>query len=149
MPCLTCKSLAGEISLSPGPVIYHGTFWQVEHVYPTKVTGWLVLILKRHAAALHELTADEFRELGLLQERIVRVLHQELQEEKEYLMCFAEGEGFQHMHLHVVAKTSNFPQEAKGPKVFSLLKVDRESSVSEEGIRAFCEQLKRRLESSA
>lgn len=50
-----------------------------------------MLVLKRHAAALHELTSDEFAELGELLERTVRVLHTVTGSAKEYASCFAEG----------------------------------------------------------
>ena len=57
MECWTCKSNLGEKRISPGPTIYEGKYWLVEHAYPIKMIGWLVIVLKRHAEALHELTA--------------------------------------------------------------------------------------------
>src|SRR5690348_12644608 len=63
MECWTCKSNTGEKRISPGPTIFEGNYWLVEDTYPIKILGWLVIVLKRHAEALHELTAEEFIEL--------------------------------------------------------------------------------------
>jgi len=60
--CFTCQSISGEKRISPGPTIHTAKFWLVEHAYPGKLKGWLVLALKRHVQALHELTRDEFLE---------------------------------------------------------------------------------------
>jgi hypothetical protein len=51
MECLTCKSNSGEQRISPGPTIYEGEYWFVEHAYPVKRLGWLVIVLKRHEEA--------------------------------------------------------------------------------------------------
>lgn len=50
--CHTCRSLSGERRISPGPTIYEGRNWLIEHAYPTGLKGWLVIVLKRHADAL-------------------------------------------------------------------------------------------------
>ena len=63
MECWTCKSNIGEKRISPGPTIFEGQSWLVEHAYPVKTIGWIVIVLKRHAEALHELTIEEFIEL--------------------------------------------------------------------------------------
>ncbi len=35
MTCLTCLSNSGAKRISPGPTIYAGAYWYVEHAYPT------------------------------------------------------------------------------------------------------------------
>ena len=47
--CWSCPSLSGERRISPGPFIHDGRYWMVDHAYPTRLPGWLVLVLKRHA----------------------------------------------------------------------------------------------------
>src|SRR5690242_13625866 len=88
--CYSCRSLRGEARISPGPVIYEGEHWVVEHAYPCGLEGWLVLVLKRHVQALHELTEAEFTELARLQMKTANVLHEAFGCEKEYSVCFAE-----------------------------------------------------------
>jgi diadenosine tetraphosphate (Ap4A) HIT family hydrolase len=146
MDCWTCKSNAGEKRISPGPTIFDGEFWQVEHAYPVRVIGWLVIVLKRHAEALHQLTTGEFAELGELQSKTTRFLFEELHCEKEYISCYAEMEHFRHIHFHVFAKPSTLPEELKGGRSFALLKVTAEEAVAPEEIIAFCNSIKARFE---
>lgn len=121
IPCITCGSLDGKISLTPGGVIFSGTHWQIEHANPTSIKGWLVCILKRHANALHELDGYEFTELAKLQRIATLALHEVLQSEKEYAVCFAESEGFQHIHFHIIARPKDLPGENKGSLIFSCI----------------------------
>ena len=92
--CWTCKSNTGEKRISPGPTIFEGNYWLAEHAYPVQIIGWLVIVLKRHAEALHELTLEEFAELAQIQAKLVRLLHEELPCEKEYVSYYAEMEHF-------------------------------------------------------
>ncbi len=47
----TRRSLSGEQRISPGPTIYESRYWLVEHAYPCRMLGWLVIVLKRHVIA--------------------------------------------------------------------------------------------------
>jgi diadenosine tetraphosphate (Ap4A) HIT family hydrolase len=142
MECWTCKSNTGEKRISPGPTIFEGEYWFVEHAYPVKVTGWLVIVLKRHAEALHELAAEEFVELAQIQAKLIPLLYEELRCEKEYVVCYAEMEHFRHIHLHVFAKPANLPDELKGGGSFALLKVTPEEAISPDEVISFCELLR-------
>lgn len=144
MECWTCKSNSGEKRISPGPTIFEGQYWFVEHAYPVKTIGWIVIVLKRHAEALHELTTEEFVELGQIQAKLTHLLYEELRCEKEYVSCYAEIEHFRHIHVHVFAKPANLPEELKGGKSFALLKVSAEEAVSPVETTAFCELLKQK-----
>ena len=145
MECWTCQSNTGEKRISPGPTIFEGKYWLVEHAYPVKTIGWLVIVLKRHAEALHELAAEEFTELAQVQAKLAHFLYEELHCEKEYISCYAETEHFYHIHFHVFAKPFNFPDELKGGKSFALLKVSAEEAVPPDEIIAFCELLRDRF----
>lgn len=146
MDCLTCMNLSGEQRISPGPFIFTGTFWVVDHAYPTTHLGWLVILPRRHVEALHELTKEEFRELAEIEYKLVQVIHTDPTIQKEYLMCFSEGEGFQHLHFHIVPKPFDLPEHLKGPRVFGLLTVDKEHALSPQELTAFCEEFTRKLE---
>ncbi|HVU65878.1 MAG TPA: HIT domain-containing protein [Ktedonobacteraceae bacterium] len=146
MDCLTCLSLSGEHRISPGPFIYQGKYWTVDHAYPTTHLGWLVILPQRHVEALHELTKEEFLELAEIEYKLVQVMHTDPTVQKEYLICFAEGEGFHHVHLHVVPRPADLPAHLKGPRVFALLAVDEEHALPAETITAFCEDFTRKLE---
>lgn len=146
MECLSCKSISGERRISPGPTIHDGRFWLVEHAYPCALKGWLVLVLKRHAEALHEVSMEEFVELGQLQERFAKLLRQELGNEKEYSACFAEAEGFHHIHFHLVAKPYNLSNDLVGTRIFSMLKPSDGKLVPRDEIEKLCYSLKAEVE---
>ena len=145
MECWTCQSNTGEKRISPGPTIFEGKYWLVEHAYPVKTIGWLVIVLKRHAEALHELAAEEFTELAQVQAKLAHFLYEELHCEKEYISCYAETEHFYHIHFHVFAKPFNLSDELKGGRSFALLKVSAEEAVPPDEIIAFCELLRDRF----
>ena len=145
MECWTCKSNSGEKRISPGPTIFEGNYWFVEHAYPVKTIGWVVIVLKRHAEALHELSTREFTELAQIQDQLIHLLQAELHCQKEYISCYAEMEHFRHIHFHVFAKPSNLPDELKGGRSFALLKGSAEEAVPPEEIIAFCELLRDRF----
>jgi diadenosine tetraphosphate (Ap4A) HIT family hydrolase len=148
MECLSCLSLKGIQRISPGPFIYEGNYWVVDHAYPTSLKGWLVIVTWRHVEALHDLTHEEFKELADIQYRLAKVLGSSSTIEKEYMMCFAEAERFHHIHIHFVAKPRDLPQEAKGPRIFSCLNVDQQSAVSPDEIKRLSEELKEALSTS-
>jgi diadenosine tetraphosphate (Ap4A) HIT family hydrolase len=142
MECFSCLAVAGIKPVSPAPRIYEGQFWLVEHAYPCDLRGWLVLVLRRHAAALHELSQDEWRELGELQARTVEILRAHTGCAKEYIACFAEKPGFNHIHVHVVARYEDLPDSRKGPAIFEALRATPQQSVAVTDLSAFCLELK-------
>lgn len=144
MECLTCLSNAGVRRISPGPTIYEGHYWFLEHAYPTALKGWLVIVLKRHAEALHELTAEEFAELAAIQARATALLHTFLDCEKEYVMCLAESEGFYHIHVHVIPKPRDLPPEFKATRIFGLLGSTERTiqAVPPDEVADFCNRLR-------
>lgn len=144
--CLTCRSLSGEAPLAPGPAVHGGRFWVIEHAYPCRLKGWLVIVLRRHAPALHELTGEEWAELADLQQRAALFLRREVGCEKEYVMCFAESPRHQHVHVHVVGKPADLPAGFKGSHIFGLMAASESEPdvVPRDEITAFCEQLRQR-----
>lgn len=146
MDCLSCKAKAGEIVLSPGPEIFGGEYWRVDHAYPTALKGWLVIILQRHVEALHELTAEEHRELSEIQQKLIPALRKMTNCAKEYLVCFAEKEGFNHIHFHLIARSVDLPSMLKGKEIFAVLSPSKDNAVSEEEITEFCSKIRSEIE---
>lgn len=143
--CYSCQALHSERRISPGPPIYDGRFWRVDHAWPSALVGWVVLVLRRHAAALHELTGDEFAEMGALLARTTQALHAETGCAKEYLACFAEADHFNHVHIHLVPRASDLPHELQGPRVFALLKPGEGEATPEAEVQAFCARMAARM----
>lgn len=119
MECSSCQALANKLVLTNAPRLDLDEYWRVEHCYPVVVSGWLVLVLRRHARALHELTASEAAALGRWLPALTGALHAATGCELEYVMQFAEGDGFQHVHFHLVARAHDWPAKFKGPRVFA------------------------------
>lgn len=148
--CWSCLANAGVRPISPGPRIYEGRYWNLEHAYPTRLKGWLVLVLKRHAEALHELSSEEFAELTTLLGRATGLLREILGCQKEYVMCLAEAEHFHHVHVHVVPRAPHLDPELRGTRIFALLgESAQDDAVPPEEVTAFCELLRERLATEA
>jgi diadenosine tetraphosphate (Ap4A) HIT family hydrolase len=143
--CLSCLSISGEKRISPGEVIYEGSYWVVEHAYPSSLLGWIVVVLKRHTDKLHELSREEWNELGDINFKVIKLLHRLLETEKEYSCCYAEGDGFKHIHFHIIPKSIDYIPENKGAKAFNYLKVTERESINKERIIEFCSKLKNEM----
>jgi diadenosine tetraphosphate (Ap4A) HIT family hydrolase len=141
MECLICKSNSGEKRISPGPTIYEGKYWLVEHAYPTKIKGWIVIVLKRHSEALHDLSVEEFRELSIIESKIVHLQSIAMNCEKEYISCYAEKGQFNHIHFHIFAKPRELSQEFIGINSFKLINIIEEESIPKEEIIRICSEL--------
>ena len=124
MECVTCKALAGEVVLTNGPRLDLDEHWRLEDCHPVAFVGWLVLVLRRHARALHELTDIEAGALGRWLGVLPGALHDATGSELEYVMQFAEGDGFHHVHFHVIARDPLWPPNWKGPDVWNAYGVD-------------------------
>ena len=143
--CWTCRSISGEKRISPGPTIFEGEYWLIEHAYPVKVKGWLVIVLKRHAEALHELTSSEFVELAQIQSKLTQILFEELHCQKEYISCYAEKQHFCHIHFHVFAKPYELTSDLLGAKSFALINISETEAIAPGELITFCELLKSRF----
>ena len=102
-------------------------------------------MLKRHAEALHELSREEFAELAEIQYRLAQVMSGDPHVEKEYMVCFSEAPGFNHIHVHFVPRPKNLPAELKGPAIFALIRVDEAHAVLPDTLRAFCEDFREKF----
>lgn len=143
--CLTCLSLSGERRISPGPTIHDGRYCVVEHAYPSRLLGWLVIVLKRHAEALHDLAPAEFAELAELQSAAARALRDVTGCAKEYLMCLAEAPGHHHVHFHIVPRAADLPVELKGAAIFAMIKTTEAEAVPPAQVADACLELRSAL----
>jgi diadenosine tetraphosphate (Ap4A) HIT family hydrolase len=112
----------------------------VDHAYPSRLLGWLVLELRRHAEALHELSAEEMIEIGDLIRRSWQVLRDVTGCQKQYDALYAEAPHFAHLHIHIVPRAADLSEDLRGPRVFGLFTL--EGAVPPEEIRARSEELR-------
>jgi diadenosine tetraphosphate (Ap4A) HIT family hydrolase len=131
--CVTCSLVerrdAGEAP--PWDRILRTEHWDVVHAYGTSLEGWLCLIVRRHVPAVAELTDAEVEELGPLLKRVSQALQDVTGCYKTYVVQLAEHRDHPHVHVHVIPRMRDLPDEHQGPRVFSLLGVREEEEVSE------------------
>lgn len=106
---------------APWKSIYRDDHWRLAHSFDSALPGWLVAVPLRHITAIHELRDEEGSTLGVLVSRASAALRDVTGCEKTYVMQFAEGDGFAHVHFHIVPRMSSFTADERGPRVFSFL----------------------------
>jgi diadenosine tetraphosphate (Ap4A) HIT family hydrolase len=117
--CGICQSISGAKRLNQVPRVMVTKNWVVEHIYPTSIKGWMIMTPKRHVTAVHQLNREEMAEFGELMHEICTGQHEIYKAEKEYFMQFSEAEGFNHLNIHVVPRLKDWPDEMKGPNIFT------------------------------
>ncbi|WP_109004747.1 HIT family protein [Streptomyces rishiriensis] len=120
--CFTCSKEEEFDDLPPRECVVHDRYWRVAHAFNAAVPGWLVLLPRRHVAAVHDLTDAEASALGTWQVRLSRALRSLTGCAKTYVVQFAEAQGFAHVHFHIVPRMADLPPEHRGPGVFELLR---------------------------
>ena len=121
--CYPCDRQASA-DLPPREAVVQTDHWRVAHAFNSTLPGWLVLLPTRHVTSFTGLTpeaADEFgghiRRMGTGLEAVTGCV-------KTYLMQFSEAEGFAHLHLHLVPRLPDHPEDARGPRVFAYMTDD-------------------------
>lgn len=105
--------------------------WDVVHAFGTSVEGWLVLVVRRHITAVAELTEAEAAELGPLLREVSRAVQAVVGCDKTYVAQFAEHPQHPHVHVHVIPRSRDLPDELRGPRIFDLVGVPAQQAVSE------------------
>jgi diadenosine tetraphosphate (Ap4A) HIT family hydrolase len=131
--CLTCE-LTNRRDANTAPLwdsIYRTQYWDVVHCNSTSLLGWLILVARRHIAAVDEMSEEEAVELGKLIRQVSATLKQLLGCTKTYVVQFAEAPGHQHVHFHIVPRMPNQLDEHQGLGIFKNLGVSEAERVSE------------------
>jgi diadenosine tetraphosphate (Ap4A) HIT family hydrolase len=139
--CFSCEHNASA-NLQAHERIYDDGLWRVAHSFNSTWLGWLVLVLRRHAGSVGALTPDEAEVFGWLVPALSRALEAELDVPKAYVLFLAEQEGFEHLHVHVVARP---PEHARGMKVFHLIQQPSDEWVSTAEMDALAARIAPRL----
>jgi len=142
--CLTCELIArrdaGDAPLWDS--IHRSDYWDVVHSYNTSLPGWLVLVARRHVAAIDELTDEEAAELGVLLRRVSAALRVVTGCLKTYVVQFAEQAEHPHVHFHVIPRLAGQPDDRRGPRVFAYLGVPEAERVGEEAMNAIAARVR-------
>lgn len=128
--CFSCDQQA-----SPSPPVREDVVrtrhWRAAHAFNSTLPGWLVLLPTRHVTSFAQLSPEAADELGGLVRRVSIALEAVTGCVKTYLMQFSEAEGFSHLHLHLVPRSADQPEAARGPRAFVHLTDDRSRWLSD------------------
>jgi diadenosine tetraphosphate (Ap4A) HIT family hydrolase len=140
--CSVDPSLAHPAApFAPGAQLHLDEHWRLVHARPTSVTGWLVLVLRRHVEALHELTDDEAAGLGRWLVPVCRALHRVTGCEVEYVAQLADSRADPHVHVHLIARGPGWPRCRTGAAVLGDLGSPGSRPVSEDSIAVLMQQM--------
>ena len=131
--CVTCDLLRRRDE-GQAPVwdsIHRTLYWDVVHCNNISLPGWLILIVRRHIAAVDEMTEEEAVEAGKLMRRVSLALKHHTGCTKTYIVQFAEAPGHHHVHFHIIPRLPNQSDDLTGPNIFKLLGVPAEERVEE------------------
>ncbi|MEX0426344.1 HIT family protein [Nocardioides sp. DS6] len=131
MDCFNCRGNADLDALPAREDITRTTHWRVAHAFDSSLPGWLVVVPLTHVTALDELPPEAHAELGTLLGRMSAALREVVGCVKTYVMQFSEADGFAHLHVHLVPRMPDQPDELKGPAVFGYLGAAEGERVSE------------------
>jgi diadenosine tetraphosphate (Ap4A) HIT family hydrolase len=122
--CFSCDQQSSG-RLPPRDDILHTDHWRVAHAFNSTLPGWLVLLPTRHVTSFTQLAPQAADELGGLIRRLGAALEDATGCVKTYLMQFSEAEGFSHLHLHLVPRLPDQPEDVRGPRIFAYLSDDQ------------------------
>jgi len=145
--CRTCELIerrdAGDAP--PWDLILRTPGWDVAHAYGTSVEGWLVLVLRRHITAVADLTDSEAGELGPLLKQVSLALRETVGCLKTYVAQFAEDPLHPHVHVHVIPRMADQPDDQRGPRGFGQLGLVEDRWVPEQRMNAITAGMQRHL----
>lgn len=132
--CLSCQSIQGLIKLTNTPRILRTRHWVVEHAGSASIKGWIIVVIDRHCTAIHDLTEEEMVEFGKLTWIISQALYNTMKTEKEYVIQLSEGKGFAHLHVHIIARLPEWPDELRGIRVMRAMGESTEDGLDAEEV---------------
>jgi histidine triad (HIT) family protein len=113
--CFICEKHKGMIKTT-GTTIYEDPYIYVGHIdrgeKPTYL-GHIMIDLKRHAPSLGDMTIKEASAFGIVMAKVSKALKQS--EKAEHVYALVSGNSVPHLHMHVIPRYPNTPQEFWGP----------------------------------
>jgi diadenosine tetraphosphate (Ap4A) HIT family hydrolase len=99
--------------------LYEDELWHVRHAPPPYgVSGWMMLISRRHVPGPAHFNDDEARSFGPALRLFERVLEEVTGALRIYTAAL--GESSQHFHAHMVPRYATMSKNASGWAVFDL-----------------------------
>jgi len=145
--CLTCQLVARR-DAGTAPLwdsIHRTGGFDIAHAYNTSLPGWIVIVARRHLAAVSDLSDEEAAELGSLIHSVSIGLKATVGCIKTYVMQFAESDGHNHVHFHIVPRMADLPDDCKGANIFRCLGVEDALRVPESEMNRIGQELRRHI----
>jgi diadenosine tetraphosphate (Ap4A) HIT family hydrolase len=141
--CYSCR-LNGQpaAALPSRERVFDDGRWRVAHAVGSAMPGWMVVVARRHVTSMGQLTGAEGAALGPLLVALSRALERVLDVPRTYVALFAEAEGFEHLHVHVVPRRADLPHERRGPRIFHYLRQPADQSVPTEDMDRIADQVR-------
>src|ERR1700683_1158454 len=109
--CLVCREISGEVDVPGGPIQSTESALAV-HIPPLDggdvFLGHLLVVPRRHVAGFAGLTEQEAADIGVLMSHCSRAL-ENLGAERVYVATI--GHGADHLHVHLLPRWPNTPEE--------------------------------------
>ncbi|MDR0359568.1 MAG: hypothetical protein LBJ87_08920 [bacterium] len=93
-----CRICGYERQPPPGGWFFQTDHWSVGRHPTMQVPGWVACQLRRHAAGLADMTAEELASMGPTLALAARAIQDQTDAERVYFVSFGEN----HPHVHVV-----------------------------------------------
>lgn len=113
--CFICQKHKEEIQ-TVGVKVFEDNYLYVGHIDKAKEVNYLghiMIDLKRHVATLSEMNPAEAKAFGVMMVRISKALMES--EKAEHVYALVSGNSVPHLHMHLVARYPNTPEEFWGP----------------------------------
>lgn len=139
--CYSCVQASRLAELPLHERLYIGNGWRVAHAIHCALPGWMVIVPDQHLMSFVELTTAQASAMGPLIVRLSKALTEVTGCSKTYVAMFAEAEGFEHLHIHVIPRAPDLPAELRGPRVFAYLHRPESEWVSPDQMDAIAARL--------
>ncbi|MEH7382991.1 HIT family protein [Bacillus sp. JJ1533] len=113
--CFICKKHNGLIQ-TDGETIYEDDYVYVGHIDHNgedSYLGHIMIDLKRHTPSLADMTMEEAKAFGIIMAKVSKALKES--EQAEHIYSFVSGNAVPHLHMHIVPRYPNTPEEYWGP----------------------------------
>jgi histidine triad (HIT) family protein len=142
--CFICDKHKGNIETA-GITIFEDQYVYVGHIDRNgkpNYLGHIMIDLKRHVPTLAEMTMDEAKAFGVMMARVSQALKEVVKAEHVYALV--SGNSVPHLHLHLVARYPNTPQDYRGP--WEVYDWEQAPMGDNQQIIELCEKLKAYLD---
>lgn len=107
----------------------------------------MVLVVRRHITSVSALTDEEASELGGLVRDVSLAIEAVVGCDKTYVVQFAEHREHPHVHVHVIPRAHDLPDDRQGPRIFGLLGLPDDDCVPERRMNEIAEGIRSHLTS--